>query len=110
MSRVDVVRLSDADYLHGDALYYGDRQAMVVRTEESSWTVFIYKHYRQWCLWASRPDTSKEQAMREALHYLKTGKVTQSGPKEPMLCDKSDEIMKKYLSYPPYKTMSLSGL
>lgn len=100
------VRLSERDFLHGDLLYAGDRQAMVVRVDSCSgtWTVFVYHDSRMLTKCNYARDMSKSDAMDLAMSYLTTGEI---GEGKPHLMSTADEIVVAYRKYAPYKVKKL---
>jgi len=96
---VQRISLSSQDYLHGELVVSGKRQALVVRTEEGRWTWFPYQECRQVILGFARKDTTKDEAYRDAIAYVKNGVL----PKAPSWVQlrvslEPDELVVKYLA------------
>lgn len=98
LASVYAVELSSQDYLHGKLLSFGARQALLVRTEEDSWTWFPYRDCRQLLLGFKREDTNRSAAYRDAVAYVQHGAL----PVAPAgvnyrVSNEQDELVVKYL-------------
>lgn len=92
------IELSGRDYLHGKLIAAGDRQVLLVQTQEASWTWFPYQQCRQLLLGFKRPDTDKATAYREAVAYARNGALPASPNKVIYrVSNEQDELVVKYL-------------
>jgi hypothetical protein len=92
------VALSERDYLHGDLVVSGDRQALVVRTELDRWNWFPFYTCRQLLLGYKREDTERAPAYAAAVAYVASGTLPQSPTKSiPRLSNERDELVVQYL-------------
>ena len=100
--KIRATALSERDYLHGHLQCLGNRQAMVVRTDNcnATWTFFAYENNRQWCVFFGVPDTDRSEAYAGAKRYLETGELPRHPDgKPPQLVERIDEIVARYLPY-----------